>query len=576
MLILKRLYSEENHFQPIQFDLGLNFISGDRSIDDQGNEISQKQNSVGKSLSIELINFCLLKKRDQSRVFSDIPDKFLPKEAFVNLHFSVNSQDYIISRNKINQIRIKKGDNSFKFYLFEEAKTELNNILNFSNNFLSARDYINFSIKEEDYSYKHFVKLYQSSFCDLLKIHFYFFDLPQEILKKIKDSFIKFDSAKENLRKVNEFLEDRDLDIDSLKAKQNQFDSEIKKMETELNYPNAVEAIEKNNKEINEMELELSKLLGQKKQLELDLLEMEDFSNIFEDDLYINDEDIKVVFNNYKSGLGAFIKKDLEDLRGFRDQVIQFKNNLITEKKSSIEDKIDLLNRQINIKQTQITETFKDVIDTSSNTLVKNFRIFKNKNKDLDEYIRAIKDFDGAEHNKKTAKETFTSLIAELDKSIETIRLEKETFRKTFNTIHEEIMLNAHCNFDFFTTNDFEKEKFFQFRIFIDGHGGKGSNQTRAVIYDLTLITNEYTKKRHHGLIIHDNLIFGLVDKDTSIKTLNFLNKLPKNTYQYIATVNSDDFDYAELNKKFDFPMGKKVKARLTKSKPLFYKPFRE
>ena len=67
MIYLKRLYSEPEVFNPIQFESGLNLILGEK------NETSEKTNGVGKSLSIEFINFCLLKQFSHSRL-SKVPE----------------------------------------------------------------------------------------------------------------------------------------------------------------------------------------------------------------------------------------------------------------------------------------------------------------------------------------------------------------------------------------------------------------------------------------------------------------------------------------------------------------------
>lgn len=67
MIITKLYSSDDSFFEPIPFENGFNLILGERS------EGSEKRNGVGKSISIEFINFCLLKDIDKSRL------KFLPK-----------------------------------------------------------------------------------------------------------------------------------------------------------------------------------------------------------------------------------------------------------------------------------------------------------------------------------------------------------------------------------------------------------------------------------------------------------------------------------------------------------------
>jgi uncharacterized protein YydD (DUF2326 family) len=62
MIKINRLYSEPEIFTPILFDFGVNIIMGEKS------EKTNKKIGVGKSVCIEFINFCLLKRISDSRL----------------------------------------------------------------------------------------------------------------------------------------------------------------------------------------------------------------------------------------------------------------------------------------------------------------------------------------------------------------------------------------------------------------------------------------------------------------------------------------------------------------------------
>ena len=59
-------------------------------------------------------------------------------------------------------------------------------------------------------------------------------------------------------------------------------------------------------------------------------------------------------------------------------------------------------------------------------------------------------------------------------------------------------------------------------------------------MYDLALFTNEGTKKRHPGFLVHDNIFDA--GKDTQVKSIEYLINQAKfdDTQQYILTLNSD------------------------------------
>ncbi|MCP4695530.1 MAG: DUF2326 domain-containing protein [Gammaproteobacteria bacterium] len=66
MIRLIRLYSNPEIFSPMEFERGVNIILGEKV--DSRMITGRKTNGVGKSMCIEFINFCLLKKTRDSRV----------------------------------------------------------------------------------------------------------------------------------------------------------------------------------------------------------------------------------------------------------------------------------------------------------------------------------------------------------------------------------------------------------------------------------------------------------------------------------------------------------------------------
>lgn len=566
---LIKLYSEDNVFREVTFQKGINLICGEKSLNSDGTTSTDKQNGVGKSLVIELINFCLLKKSNESRV-TTIKDDYLPKKSYVCLHFRADEKDYIFARNKKGDIKIKEGTNSFAEYEFDDAKSYLTKTLGLTKQPISARELLNFLIKEEDYSYKDFAELYRGSYADLLKVHFYFFDLPIPSLEEIKKAFDNYQIARGMLRKLNEELASQNLDIKKLRAVRNQHEAEIKGIEGGLSYPQAVANIQKNNQDINIEEQELNQMIFDKKKIELDLLEITDFSNFVGDDFYIDENDLQTVFNKYKTGLGNLIKKDFDELKKFKNQVMEFKLDFLKEKQKALIEKLELVSSQIKTKQSKISTYYGEILDPSSNNLVKNFRLFKNKFSELDNLNSQLHLYEKQEQIKEQARTNFVKYIKEIDAKIKALAVIEKSFKDSFMTIHVAIMNSSECDFTFLAKNIFMAKSFFKFNIYIQGQGSKGVDQMQAVIYDLALLNNEYTQKKHLKFLIHDNLIFGSVDKDSSIKTLNYLNSLDPNTFQYIATVNKDDFNYKELASKFTFNPSNNIKIELTKKLPLF------
>jgi len=124
MILLQRLYTEPQYFEPIIFSEGINLIIGDRS------DKSNKTNSVGKSMCIEFINYCLLKDAKYSRV-TKIPENKFPLDIKIKLDFKINNKQLTIIRTRKdadNVIIISNGQELF-FHSIQDASKYLQNLL---------------------------------------------------------------------------------------------------------------------------------------------------------------------------------------------------------------------------------------------------------------------------------------------------------------------------------------------------------------------------------------------------------------------------------------------------------------
>ncbi len=100
--------------------------------------------------------------------------------------------------------------------------------------------------------------------------------------------------------------------------------------------------------------------------------------------------------------------------------------------------------------------------------------------------------------------------------------------------------------------------------------------RVRQIIYDLSLLVNEYTSAKMQKLLVHDRLLFGDIDNDATFNTLNYINSLESNAFQYIATYNSDVMPDELAALKLNFDVKEKIVQRLSVEDPLFYKKFKQ
>jgi uncharacterized protein YydD (DUF2326 family) len=98
----------------------------------------------------------------------------------------------------------------------------------------------------------------------------------------------------------------------------------------------------------------------------------------------------------------------------------------------------------------------------------------------------------------------------------------------------------------------------------IDYGGSHSVERIKVFIYDLALLINEITSKKHPKFLVHDNIFD--VDQDTLIRSLNFLYSLnDTSSFQYILTLNSDKLDY-ESQKSLNFNIHDYARVIYTKA----------
>lgn len=570
---LVRLYSENDCFRSIDFKPGINLICGQKSFDSEGTVKSKKMNGVGKTLSTELINFCFLKVQN-SKVLR-INDRFLPKGEFVYLHFMLDKQDVIIGRNKSGAVRIKSGINSeFKDYDMTAAKKYMENLLEFNQLPVTLREYFNFFIKESGYTYEEFAELYRSTYNDLLKIHFYFFELPVDVLRGISTAYKAHGLAKKRITKVNKELKVRDLEIDTLQAKKNKLEAKVADLENNFEYSQILSSLQQRSEEVNALEAELEGLVLEKKALEYEINELTTFIDEFKDDIYIDDKDLNIVFNQYKAGLGELISKDFEEVKKFRDQLTRYKTELVNVKQADAKKRLEEINAKVEVRRAKVDKFYKDIDETKKNHIVKSFRVYREEVNEFQDFEGFINEYDAATNEANGANTDFALAIADLSKAVIDKKDIKTSFQKTFLEIHEYVTSSVEASFDFKVNSKFSPSNitnFFRFNVTSETAGSTGSNQMTAAIYDATLHKNPHIKNKTYGFYLHDNLIFGLIEKDSSIQYLNYLHEnFDENELQYVATVNMDEFNYAELQEDFHYDVSKDVVIELTRENSLF------
>lgn len=164
-------------------------------------------------------------------------------------------------------------------------------------------------------------------------------------------------------------------------------------------------------------------------------------------------------------------------------------------------------------------------------------------------------------------------LLLQLNTLLFRMQAFQESFQETILKIHERIMGNRKAAFMILTQQKTKTSIEFEMRV--DADGSHSVDRTKVFIYDMALMFNEFTQKRHPKFLIHDNIFD--VDQDTLIQSLHFLLKQEDlhDDFQYILTLNKDKIEN-ELKNNQILLVDRHFKAIFTKSKKFLKQDYQE
>lgn len=305
MLKLHRLYSEPELFDPIIFSDGINLIFGEK------NESSVKTNGVGKSLSIEFLNYCLLKKFSDSRV-SKIPSDAFPHDALICLDFSIHGKAITSKRSIENHEcpRLIINGKSTEYSNITDATNQLTNILfgsAINQEHPSFRGMLALLIRDERSEFKSIVNCYDTTknipvdytpHLYLLGINQSLYHEAKYLQKEIEDT----SKARSKLKKDVEELTGKSFT--EANSDLNELTGQVDKIKLEMDNLENAKSFEIVKEEIIELERELDNQKVRADTIKSELSKI----RLFKGDNYIDDSEVADLYERFKEGLGDMIK----------------------------------------------------------------------------------------------------------------------------------------------------------------------------------------------------------------------------------------------------------------------------
>lgn len=543
-----RLSSENNIFDEIVFHDGINLILGEKY--DESTTRGRKTNGVGKSMSIEFLDFCLLSDYDKSRV-ARIPEEIFPYDEDVILDMEIGGESVSIKRNRKNADKpiIIRNGTAIGFKKLQDAKAYMTELIFgelTGKEVPSFRILLSVLIRDEKSQFTDILKCHDLSkrIPDDLTTHLFMLGISLESYKRVLNTIGEIEKNSVFLNKVkNEITENGSKKMADVKAEINALEGELLQLEEAMDSFKTNDAFNMMETELIELENMLTQLRQRQKVLKREYEKIKTLPKPEQ----VDDSEIELVYNQFKENLGTAVVKTLNEVVGFKNRVEEFQRVLVNQKAKELENQLSEIAKQIRTLDDQYAEKIK-VIDKKGilKNLKTSLKIYEGKRDTFAHTQFLFDQYDSYDKQQKRLKLQKSQELMEIDSEIDALRNELKTFMATISNTHEAIMGNMECSFEVKTKNTARGKTPVDINLRIFDDGSHSVDRTKVFIYDMSLLFNEYTRQRHPLFLVHDNIFD--VDQDTLVQCLNFAYKQEERffDFQYILTLNRDKIENEE------------------------------
>lgn len=353
----------------------------------------------------------------------------------------------------------------------------------------------------------------------------------------------------------------------------NELEGELQKLENAMQSFKTNETFDSIEAELIELENLLDQLRKQQKALRHDYDKIRRMPKPEQ----IDDHEIELVYNQFKSNLGNAVVKSLNEVVGFKNKVEEFQRMLVNQKAKELEKQLKEIAEQIRAVDDEYSEKIK-VIDKKGvlKNLKTSLKIYEAKKDSLAHTKFLFEQYEKSDKNKKLLKLQKTQEIMKIDNEIDENRKILQSFTNTVLEIHEAIMGNKECSFNIQTVDHTKSKTPVKLNLRIYDDGSHSVDRTKVFIYDMALLFNSYTRERHPMFLVHDNIFD--VDQDTLVQCLNYLCKQEEKfqDFQYILTLNRDKIENEERRKLIRMDIDSHCVAAFTKDKKFLGRSYQE
>lgn len=575
---LNRLYSESNIFEEISFHDGVNIILGEKY--DDSSVKGRKTNGVGKSMSIEFLDFGFLNDYEKSRI-AKIPKEVFPLEENVILDLDIGDEAITIKRNRkqADQPVIIREGRTVSFDKLQDAREYLTGLIFPKLNgkkVPSFRNLFSILMRDERSEFTDIIKCHDltKKIPDDLSAHLFLLGFSLEAYKNTLETIKEIEAVNTVIAKdKKELTQEGKKKISDVKAELNALEDELQKLEDAIESFKTNETFDSMEADLIELEDLLDQLRKRQKALRYDYEKIRKMPKPEQ----IDDREIELVYNQFKSELGNAVVKSLNEVVGFKNKIEEFQRTLVNQKAKELENQLKSIAEQIRVLDDEYSEKLK-VIDKKGvlKNLKVSLKIYEAKKDSISHTKFLFDQYEKNEKKKRMLNLQKTQQLMEIDSEIEQNKEIMDDFIDTILEIHESIMGNKECSFSLQTVDKARKKTPVELTLRIYDDGSHSVDRTKVFIYDMALLFNQYTRDRHPLFLVHDNIFD--VDQDTLVQCLNYIYKQEEQyqDFQYILTLNRDKIENEEQRKLIQMDIDEHQVAVFTKEKKFLGRNYQE
>jgi uncharacterized protein YydD (DUF2326 family) len=566
---IRRLYTEPALIEPIKFAEGVNFILG------ESDDSSSKNNGVGKSLCVEFINFALLKRKAYSRVTKIPEDSFNPS-TFICVDFDLHGSRYTIKRSlaEAEQPRIVTGGSETLFAKADDAISYLTSKMfpHALGGPIGFREMLGPLIRDERSEFKSIVGFSDTKarVPDNYAPHLMLLGIDPGIYRSIKLILSELDAIAAEESRIKESVKlVRKKDFKDARLDLNALDEEVEIIKESIDALENSPAYDIVKNEIIDIEERMDDLRRRKDVVTRRLANLAPIAV----EASVDSEEIRDFYNQLREGLGTSVARELNEVLSFKSKIEQFQRHLLDEKSKVLDVEIRSFNKQLGELDRRYAKLI-GVLDQEGQlkNLRQTYASYQAKSDELGQLKSFFNRHDQLLIERQTRKSELEAERLKLQASILEASERLRSFERTILDIHQFIQGSRKASFE---VNATSKKQTVEIVMRIDDDGSHSVEREKVFIYDIALMINDFTKERHPGLLVHDNIFD--VDDDTLRRSLEYLlTRAPfDDEQQYILTLNVDRVEHCRDEVWYD-ELKQNVAASFTKSKRFLNKHYQE